>query len=276
MSTQSTTLNSQARHARTSRRVGGPLALWFATVVAIFAGTTGATSRHAPRINILFIGNSLTYTNDLPGVLEAMIGAADAGRIRVESLTVANAGLEDHFNRKRTLAMIERGKWDYVVLQQGPSATEGRPSRLEYTRRFDEKITAVGGRTALYMVWPASQRDFDFDGVCESYRVAAEQVEGMLFPVGEAWRAAWRRNENLALYGPDGFHPSPAATYLAAAVMFEQVTGHSPVGLPARLRVGRKELRLDDDVAKLLQEAAVEANENFARPKSSNPNAGAD
>jgi len=80
----------------------------------------------------------------------------------------------------------------------------------------------------------------------------------MLLPVGEAWRAAWRRDPDVPLYGPDGFHPTPTATYLAALVIYQQVSGRSPIGLPALpdMPVAR---------ALLLQEAAEEANAQFGR-----------
>jgi hypothetical protein len=80
----------------------------------------------------------------------------------------------------------------------------------------------------------------------------------MLFPVGEAWRGAWRRDPEMPLYGPDGFHPTPTATYLAALVIYQQITGRSPVGLPAGTQ-------MPADRARLLQEAAQEANAQFGR-----------
>ena len=108
------------------------------------------------------------------------------------------------------------------------------------------------------MVWPESDRRDAFDGVSQSYARAAEDVSGMLFPVGEAWRGAWRRDPAVPWYGPDGFHPTPTATYLAALVIYQQISGRSPVGLPAltEMPAGR---------ARLLQEAAQEANAQFGR-----------
>ena len=67
----------------------------------------------------------------------------------------------------------------------------------------------------------------------------------------------------LSLYGPDGFHPSPTGTYLAALVMFEQITGRSPIGLPAAVAVDKPSpvrIDLDPGTALLLQRAAAEAN----------------
>ncbi|MFC1640409.1 hypothetical protein ACFL3B_06570 [Gemmatimonadota bacterium] len=218
-------------------------------------------------ISVLFIGNSLTYSNDLPGMLTALIEDAGLGPAQIESFASPNYGLEDHWVLGNAREAIGLGPWDVVVLQQGPSATEGRPSLLEYSQLFAEEAAVVGARTALYMVWPSAAREFDFDGVAESYTMAAELVSGLLFPVGEAWRLAWDRDPDLALYGPDGFHPTEPATYLAAMVMFEQMVNRSPIGLPAEIQLASGNvLGVPNDVAMMLQEVAVEANAAFALP----------
>ena len=48
-----------------------------------------------------------------------------------------------------------------------------------------------------------------------------QRSKGLLLPAGDAWRAAWAADARLPLYGPDGFHPSPMGTYLAALVIYE-------------------------------------------------------
>ncbi|MFW6088858.1 MAG: hypothetical protein ACODAB_03830 [Gemmatimonadota bacterium] len=174
-------------------------------------------------LRVLFIGNSLTYFNDLPGMVRELL--------RHEGLDVVTAalaepdfGLEDHWVRRATHDMIAEG-WDVVIMQQGPSATEGRPSLVEYAERFADAVREAGATPALYMVWPAGARSFDFRGVSDSYSAAADRVDGLLFPAGEAWLDAWELDEDIELYGGDRFHPSPLGTYLAALVMYEQLTG---------------------------------------------------
>jgi hypothetical protein len=125
----------------------------------------------------------------VPQILEDLFAAGGAGEVDVRDLSRPNFGLEDHWHWTTARDIVAEG-WDVVVLQQGPSATEGRPSLLDYSQRFAEEIRAVGGTPALYMVWPAKSRFFDFDGVADSYTTAAELVDGLLFSVGESWRVA--------------------------------------------------------------------------------------
>jgi hypothetical protein len=116
------------------------------------------------------------------------------------------------------------------------------------------------------MVWPSQARFKDFDRVVESYRLAADDVKAILFPVGQAWREAWKSNPNIALYSEDKFHPSITGSYLAALVIYEKLFGATPVGLPAHLRLRSKtagEIDLEKEAARLLQVAASEANKKF-------------
>jgi hypothetical protein len=213
----------------------------------------------AGEVRVLFVGNSLTEANGLPAVVEALSRQGGATPISTASVVVGGFSLEDHWNQGIAQRRIAEGGWSIVVLQQGPSSLpESQVALREWTKRFDAVIRASGARTALYMVWPESNRRDAFDAVSESYARAAEDVSGMLLPVGEAWRGAWRRDPEMPLYGPDGFHPTPTATYLAALVIYQQITGRSPVGLPAATSMAA-------DRALLLQEAALEANARFGR-----------
>jgi hypothetical protein len=137
--------------------------------------------------------------------------------------------LEDHWNDGEARREIAKGGWTHVVLQQGPSALpESRVLLDEYARRFDREIRRANARPALFMVWPSQDRRHDFDGVSRSYAGAAALVGGVLLPAGDAWRAAWRRDPGLALYGPDGFHPSRLGSSLAALVILDRLTGRLP------------------------------------------------
>lgn len=249
-----------------NRKYPGSL-LVAATVAAVSSLAAGGASGAATSdqedtgpISVLFVGNSLTISNDLPAVLEALLRSTGREQVRVASLSQPGFGLEDHWRVGVARAAIGQGEWDVIVLQQGPSATEGRPSLLEYSSRFAEEAREAGARVGLYMVWPANARRYDFEGVSESYAMAADSARGLLFPVGDGWREAWCRDPDLALYGPDGFHPSPAATYLAALVIYGRLTGSDPRGLRARLELASgyaPDLSLDDRTATLLQEAAA-------------------
>ena len=132
---------------------------------------------------------------------------------------------------------------------------------IEWTGRFAARIRGAGGAPALYQVWPEDYRRDVFPRVLDSYRLAAESVNGELLPAGAAWIAAWQHNPSLPLYGPDGFHPSEMGTYLAAVTIYAELLDASPIGLPARLSIGGRIVPivdLDPADAAVLQAAAEE------------------
>jgi hypothetical protein len=257
----------------TSRRSDGRYVASAALALLLIITCSGrelARREASEGLRVLFIGNSLTYTNDLPSLVEAMAKAAGRKRFTHKSVVFGGFSLEDHWNRGDARRAIAEGGWDVVVLQQGPSALpESRRLLIEYTRRFSREIRAAGARPAVYMVWPSTGRPGDFDAVSESYRLAAEDVGGMLFPAGEAWRAAWRRDPGLALYSPDGLHPTMAGSYLSALVIYEQLYEGllaDPRGSrnPGRLKGFKIDLTAEQ--LDMLWAAAREANERFGRP----------
>jgi hypothetical protein len=251
-------------------------ALRFLALASVL-GCLGADGPAGPALSgregrpVLFVGNSLTYYNDLPLIVEALAdsapGLTPAQRLSTAMAAYPDYALYDHWADGSAVRAIDRTKWDVVVLQQGSSALEeSRVLLRDWTKRFDEKIKAAGARTAMYAVWPNAARQFDFDRVNESYTLAAADVGGMLFPVGEAWRAAWRRDASVALYSADGLHPTISGSYVGALVIASMLLDRSPVGMPARLELKNgATFSIPAAEAMLLQQAAAEAIEKFGK-----------
>ncbi len=240
------------------------------TLVVLGCGGSSPTDAGPPPptadLAVLFIGNSLTFFNGMPEILEGLFDLGNAGSVFIGAEVAPNVGLQDHWAAGGARDRIAQGGWDVVVLQQGPSATEGCPSLLEFSQLFAEEIRANGGEPALYMVWPAEARFFDFPGVSDAYSTAADLVDGILFPVGEAWLEAWERDEDIPLYASDRFHPSLMGSYLAALVMYQQLTGLDPRDLPALIPTPSGGVAMSEGRALILQEAAFAANALHARP----------
>ena len=119
----------------------------------------------------------------------------------------------------------------------------------------------------MYAVWPLASRQFDFDRVNESYTLAAADVNGMLFPVGEAWRAAWRRDPNLALYAAG--RSAPERARLVRRRARHRVDAARPLAQSACRRVCRSRtgatIAIPPADAAVLQEAAAEAIAKFGK-----------
>ncbi|HWS71711.1 MAG TPA: hypothetical protein VN605_06330, partial [Thermoanaerobaculia bacterium] len=191
------------------------------TLALLVATPAFAAQPLVPTVRILFIGNSLTYTNDLPHMVAA-IGAIARVRIVTGMVAKPDYSLEDHLDDGAAAIALRHGSWDYVVMQQGPSALpESRVILIRDAQRWATLIAAVHAKPAMLMVWPERWRLYDLDRVAESYRLAAEAIHGAFIPAGNAWRRA----PLLPVYGADDFHPTPIGTYLAALTVYRTLFG---------------------------------------------------
>jgi hypothetical protein len=209
-------------------------------------------------MRVLFIGNSLTYSNDLPGMLSALAAASGTRPIITESVSQPDFALVDHFTGSNAVARVRDGNFDVVVLQQGPSSLPiNRDSLRLMAADWAERIRAAGGVPALYAVWPDESRSFAFPDVSESYRLAADDVNGLFFPVGDTWLETWSLMTDAPLYDSDRYHPAVAGTYAAAVVMVSVLTGRAPTSLEREFALPRGALiRLESGVASAIQTAA--------------------
>ena len=207
---------------------------------------------------VLFIGNSLTYENDLPRTIADLAKSLDETPLVYRTIAKPDYALEDHWN-DGVAARIAADGWQVVVMQQGPSSLPQNQEFLRgWTVQLDSAITAVGARSALFMVWPAMPNFSTFDGVRTSYRNAAIAVDGMFIPAGEAWRTAWAADSTLSLYASDLLHPSPLGTYLVALVHFEMLYDRPATELPDVAVVNGRRLDVPAARVALLQQAAHE------------------
>lgn len=182
-------------------------------------------------LRVLFVGNSLTASNDLPGMV-AEIAAHDGKEVAYATVVRAGYSLEDHWHHGLDDAIREAAA-DHVVLQQGPSSLPQNQEHLRFwTERIATVVEASGGRPVLFMVWPSRARTFAFDAVRSSYRNAAAAVDGLFSPAGEVWRSVWAASDGIELYGPDGFHPDRAGTFAAALTLYGTLTDDDGAPLP--------------------------------------------
>lgn len=229
------------------------------SLVLWLAGGCGAGAPEPapdPDLRILFIGNSLTYANDLPALVQRLGQSDPSRRVIVASVAFGSYSLEDHWNRGDARRAIADQPWDLVVMQQGPSALpESRVLLIDYVTRFAGDIRRAGARPALYMVWPPLSREGEWEAVTESYAAAAKAVSGLLLPAGEALRAARSADPGLPLFAGDGFHPTLVGSYGVALVIYAQAARVSPVGLS--LKAGGSPLPAPQTTA--LEAAAADA-----------------
>jgi hypothetical protein len=201
-----------------------------------------AANSEAASVSVLFVGNSLTQVNDLPAVFKKFAAASVLHvDIDVSSITPGGALLFDHWKRGEVAARLRDQHPNFLILQgQSTEPLSAPQSFAYYARLFKGEADRVHATTILFSTWarPADDpyyKDARSGGspaemqlrLNTAYSSLAQNIGAILAPVGIAWERA--QKEKLQLL--DGTqHPSPAGTYLAAAVLYQTVFQASAAG----------------------------------------------
>lgn len=209
---------------------------------------------------VLFIGNSATFTNDIPGTLSKL--AKKAGYyVDVNSVTKGGATLTEHADDttdhgKAVLNAIINGGCDIVFLQDNSNCISSdamRTASKNACKTLDAAIRAAGAEIYIYVRPPSGNKVAGYTSVeqCTEFDklfddIAAELGAENVY-VNRAFAYAVQ-NLNVPLWGSDNAHTSEEGAYLAVCVFFSTLFKTSSTvlddnGLPA-------------DVALSLQQAA--------------------
>ena len=181
-------------------------------------------------MRVLFIGNSYTYFNDMPGLFEkecekngvtADVDSVTAGGYRLSQFLSD----EDEYGR-RVKGLLENKKYDYVVLQeQSVYPVIEAEAFFKTVSELVSRIKENGAKPVLYETWGRADgsktlsdlgltHDEMQDKLRASYETAAKQTGAILVYAGEAFHKAYR--EGKEVFDPDGSHPSLTGSQIIA------------------------------------------------------------
>lgn len=208
-------------------------------------------------MKVLFVGNSYTHCNDLPGMLQD-VSRASGKTIETASVTSGGKTLEWHWYNPATLDAIDEANWDFVVLQDHSLGAVEEPEKLKKAAaRLGGRIRRTKATPVLYVTWARQHIPEMQPSITETYLRVAREIDAKLAPVGPAWRIALEGTPDLLLHTDDRSHPNILGTYLAACVFFGTLFDENPVGLPNTFGLSSGVAAIiDDNIASILQRAA--------------------
>ena len=143
-------------------------------------------------LNILFIGNSHTYFNDMPLMVKRR--AEDAGlSCRVTMLARPNWYLSQHAEEPDVRFNILNGKFDYIVLQEHAHPFGPEEGFLDAAVALNRMIREAGSIPVIYECWAEKDKPENQDHMNIVHRHVAGKISALLAPVGENW---WRYKES--------------------------------------------------------------------------------
>ena len=227
--------------------------------------------------SVLWLGNSYTWRNDVPGLVTAL-ASADGFSLHTESHAESSWTWKLHASSDETLSKIRSRKWDTVVLQEqserpAQSAEVVCENSVPYLDILAKEILDNNPDTMIqfYLTWGRPHGDQEEcdngltqfcsyskmqDALTNTYSdFACMKAVSRVAPVGEAFRYIHDTESQstfLSLYADNGgdHHASMAGSYLSAATHYAAMLNTSVVG-----NTGEVE-GLDTDTITMLQRVA--------------------
>ncbi len=222
-----------------------------ATTEEITEAPTGMEYPKDKKLNVLLIGNSFSYYNDMNapnGILKKIIASAGYS---VNVTAVYKGGYylrqfldeNDDYGKQAPTKLRSSAKYDIVVIQEQSANPIANPGDFYNSCREFKKLTdANGGRLYLYATWGyktghsslktygTSSADMEAK-LRASYAAIGEELGVTVINAGAAFTLSSSQNPRIDLYHTDLKHPSEAGSYLIAYTIYGTVFGEDPAEL---------------------------------------------
>lgn len=194
------------------------------------------SARAVDSLRVLFIGNSMTYFNDMPYMFRSI--AIDKGKpVSVQMYTPGGSGFVNHVADPNVWSLFTDAPWDVVVLQPGTSESAGASATVNETIDRGRKLLdsvyhySPCARVFLYEipygVPSASTYSTYFtvqSMIRDSISKMADALQVQMIPAGACARAYYTMHPNLLLHGSyNDIHPSAYGSLLVAAASYAAI-----------------------------------------------------
>ena len=238
------------------------------TLAALFALCCFAAEAQRSPPRVLFVGNSLTYVNNVPELVQKM-AAAQGIELEVQAITGGGMKLEDHLRAQAVALALKRYGFAAMVLQEQSANSAVKPSSFnDSVKQLSALANTAKTQTVLFVGW--ARADLEAEGMTQqNWDVSAETAAVLsgakLAPVGTAWANAVKAGVAITqLRQADGVHAMPAGSYLAALTIYASLLNKNPAGLAATFSVSpsatdqdlSQPVKLEPELARTLQSVA--------------------
>lgn len=174
------------------------------------------------QLSILFVGNSHTYYNDMPIMVQSR--AVEEGfDCRVAMIAHGGWYLAQHAEEPDVRFNILYGKYDYVVLQEHAHPFGPEEKFRDTAIRLNEMIRAAGSTPIIYDCWSKKDEPENQDFMNEVHARIAREIDAPLACVGQNWWSYQNSWPDLEMYAEDGAHASKAGSDFAAKYIWETI-----------------------------------------------------
>ncbi len=196
---------------------------------------------------ILFIGNSLTFSNDIPAHLQAM-SIEILGRKRrfnIRSASYPGVTLKWHADGNgEGLRLLREQKWDFVVIQEQSVASRTPiKSQADHTKLILpwnillDEVKKNGATPILYSITVGWYTPEDLVTIDNRLCDVSKRFNATISPVSKVVRQLEKSVPNFRPYQSDNHHFNNTGAYVAATTLLYSISR----GLPEAPLHGRAE-----------------------------------
>ena len=195
-------------------------------------------------MNVLFIGNSYTFCNDMPTIFE-QLAISNGKNITVHSVTKGGRRLNDYVDDKDPVTvtldtLLSEQKFDICFIQEQsilPAADfDGFIGGLDCVVK---KLKDRAEHLILYATWGRKCDNPELiqhnwttesmtDLLIQAYQKAAGLYDADVSPVGNSFLYITQNYPEINLYDEDGSHPSYQGSCLIALTHYYTAFGNFP------------------------------------------------
>ena len=183
--------------------------------------------------DLLFIGNSHSSANGLPGLVTTLIKAGNAQATAASGVAQGYKFLDDRLNDGETLQSLESRQWSHVFLQaQKYSSTGLYYYSTDAAEEWIRRVKSKDARPILFPEWPRRGNTEEGQRIHDLHLSISSREAACVAPVGLAWEASIASSPEIELHAPDGNHSNLNGALLTAYVFYQLLTEQPATGLP--------------------------------------------
>lgn len=219
----------------------------FIVLVLLFLYITSSIAR---TYRVLYLGNSLTYVNNVPDLV-AQIALSHGDTIIWDSNTPGGHKILQHSTNPVSLTKISDRNWDIVIIQAQSQETAFPDFQLDTeiyppAKFLTDSIHRNNICTRVLFYMPAGWKygdnlncaalpeictyDGQFARIRQTHLNIADSMDAGIIPSGISYRRSRAIDSTINLWSSDNVHPSIFGSYLTALNIYAAITKQATLG----------------------------------------------
>ena len=178
---------------------------------------------------ILFLGNSHSSANNLPGLVTQLLNVGQPNKSARAQLAPGWKFLDERLADRETQPVLVGRAWTHVILQAQKYSSTGLYSYP--TTAAEEWIRRIKHQDAIPVMFPEWPRRGNFEEgqrVHQLHLSIAAREATCVAPIGLAWDESIIQYPELSLHAADGNHSNLTGALLTAYILYG-IISHQPI-----------------------------------------------